>query len=83
MSGFLSQALSRLMVANDEMVTAARTAGKLRRRRPAVIEEIIDVREPHRPPVIRWSVFFQSREDAIEFDGAVLQMARAVSEEEE
>jgi hypothetical protein len=80
---FLSRAIGKLMTSNDDLATAGRLAGRLRRRRPVFVEEITDVRDPGGSPLIRWSVILQSREDALEFDGAVLRLARAVSEEEE
>lgn len=81
MSRFLSEAIGRLFKEHDALASAGRIAGRLAHRKPSCIEEIRDLQDLGGTPVIRWSLMFRSRDEAVEFDGAVRKLIAALAEE--
>jgi len=83
MSRFLSEAIGRLFREHDALASAGRIVASLACRRPSTVEEIRDLQDPGGTPVVRWAVHFRSRDEAIEFDGAIRRLVSALAEEKE
>lgn len=86
MAGFMAQAISVLLRGNDQVVLHARVIAGIaacRQVRIERIEECVPNEADQSPPVVRWSIDFESVEDARAFEKAVGGIVAAVHEEDE
>ena len=82
MAGFLSQALGALFCENAELVDNARIVAGLASCRPVTVLSFQDVRHDASEPVVRWSVLFNTTEDAMAFDAAMQRIIASVNGDE-
>jgi hypothetical protein len=86
MAGFLAQALSVLLRGNEQVVMHAKVIAGIaacRQVRIERVEECVPNEAAKNPPVVRWSIDFESVEDALAFEKAVGGIISAVHEEDE